>query len=194
MWHQQFNCNVMKLRKYFLCAKKKIMTLFCNFFSSLLVFDALSWQYHNACICIPLFFKKAQHIRVVRQKDGSCVSSTTHMGHGTLVKARRRLTQKRRNCWIILVFFAHKNYSCSFIKCWLNHWCHIMDYFNDVLTTFLVEMSSSWTIKGPFVKQNGSSDVKFSLWNHLEKKLLLWHHEAPLFIRVNHHTFCMSLS
>ncbi len=30
----------------------------------------------------------------------------------------------------------HKNYSRSFIKLPLNHWCH-MNYFNDVLTTFL---------------------------------------------------------
>ncbi len=34
------------------------------------------------------------------------------------------------------VFFALKNYSCRFTKLLLNHWCH-MDYFNDVLTTFL---------------------------------------------------------
>ncbi len=33
-------------------------------------------------------------------------------------------------------FLAHKNNSRSFIKLRLNHWCH-MDYFNDVLTTFL---------------------------------------------------------
>ncbi len=37
---------------------------------------------------------------------------------------------------VIFVFFAHKKYSCSFIKLQLNHWCH-MDYFNDALTTFL---------------------------------------------------------
>uniref|UniRef100_A0A672LB78 Kinesin motor domain-containing protein n=1 Tax=Sinocyclocheilus grahami TaxID=75366 RepID=A0A672LB78_SINGR len=30
----------------------------------------------------------------------------------------------------------------------------------------------------------GSSDVKGSLWNHLDKKVLLWHREAPLFLRV----------
>ncbi len=30
----------------------------------------------------------------------------------------------------------HKKYSRSFIKLRLSHWCH-MDYFNDVLTTFL---------------------------------------------------------
>ncbi len=38
--------------------------------------------------------------------------------------------------------------------------------------------------KEPFVKQNGSSDVKGSLWNNLDKKVLLWHREAPLFLRV----------
>ncbi len=32
--------------------------------------------------------------------------------------------------------FTHKKYYRSFIKLRLNHWCHI-DYFNDVLTTFL---------------------------------------------------------
>ncbi len=37
---------------------------------------------------------------------------------------------------VIFVFFAHKKYSCSFKKLQLNHWCH-MDYFIDVLTTFL---------------------------------------------------------
>ncbi len=37
---------------------------------------------------------------------------------------------------VIFVFFAHKKYSRSFITLRLYHWCH-MDYFNDVLTTFL---------------------------------------------------------
>ncbi len=34
------------------------------------------------------------------------------------------------------------------------------------------------------MKQKGSSDVKGSLLNHLDKKVLLWHREAPLFLRV----------
>ncbi len=34
------------------------------------------------------------------------------------------------------------------------------------------------------MKQKGSSDVKGSLWNHLDKKVLLWHREAPLYLRV----------
>ncbi len=37
---------------------------------------------------------------------------------------------------VILVYFAHKKYTHSFITLLLNHWCH-MDYFNDTLTTFL---------------------------------------------------------
>ncbi len=37
---------------------------------------------------------------------------------------------------ITLVFFAHKKYCRSFIKLQLNYWC-CMDYFIDVLTTFL---------------------------------------------------------
>ncbi len=35
------------------------------------------------------------------------------------------------------------------------------------------------------MKQKGSSDVKGSLWNHLDKKVILWHREAPLFLRVH---------
>ncbi len=38
--------------------------------------------------------------------------------------------------------------------------------------------------KEPFVKQKVSSDVKGSLWNYLDKKVLLWHRKAPLFLRV----------
>ncbi len=44
--------------------------------------------------------------------------------------------KKLLNKVVIFVFFAHKKYSRSFITLWLNHWCH-MDYFNNVLTTFL---------------------------------------------------------
>ncbi len=37
---------------------------------------------------------------------------------------------------VIFVFFAHRSYSRSFITLWLNQWCY-MDYFNNVLNTFL---------------------------------------------------------
>ncbi len=49
-----------------------------------------------------------------------------------------RLTLKRIICWIkaLFLFSLSSKYSRSFIKLQLNHWYH-MDYFNDVLTTFL---------------------------------------------------------
>ncbi len=34
------------------------------------------------------------------------------------------------------------------------------------------------------MKQKGSLDLKGSLWNIYTKKALLWHREAPLFLRV----------
>ncbi len=43
---------------------------------------------------------------------------------------------KLLNKVVIFVFFANKKYSRSFVKLRLNPWCH-MDYFNDVLATFL---------------------------------------------------------
>ncbi len=44
---------------------------------------------------------------------------------------------EEKNCWMkSFFFFVNKRYSRSFLKWRLNHWCH-MDYFNDVLTTFL---------------------------------------------------------
>ncbi len=43
--------------------------------------------------------------------------------------------KKLLNNVVIFVFFAHKKYF-HFIKLRLILWCH-MDYFNDVLTTFL---------------------------------------------------------
>ncbi len=44
--------------------------------------------------------------------------------------------KKWLNKVIILVFYAHKKYYHSFVILRLNHWCH-MDYFNEVLTTFM---------------------------------------------------------
>ncbi len=107
MWHQWFRFNFIKLQEYFLCAKKtKITNSINNFFSSMSVFDAHSWKYHDACVCISLLAK-------------------------TDTKEKKLLIE-----FVVFVFFTHKKYSCSFIKLRLNHWCH-MDYFNDVLTTFL---------------------------------------------------------
>ncbi len=48
MWHQWFNHNFVKLQEYFLCAKKKKITLFNHFFSSVSVSATCLWEYHNA--------------------------------------------------------------------------------------------------------------------------------------------------
>ncbi len=54
-----------------------------------------------------------------------------------LFQTHKKLRKKKLlNKVIILVFFAHKKYSHSFITSLLNHWCH-MNYFNNVITTFL---------------------------------------------------------
>ncbi len=50
--------------------------------------------------------------------------------------SRLRGGEEILNKVIISVFFVHQKYSRSFVKLWLNYWCH-MDYFDDVLTTFL---------------------------------------------------------
>ncbi len=39
--------------------------------------------------------------------------------------------------------------------------------------------------KQPFVNQKDSSDLKGSLWKHLDKTVLIWHHEAPLCLRMH---------
>ncbi len=49
-----------------------------------------------------------------------------------------KMVTRGEECWInyVFVFFVHNKYSRSFVKLWLNHWCH-MDYFTNVLATFL---------------------------------------------------------
>ncbi len=134
MWHQWFNRNFMKLREHFLWTKK---TLFNNFFSSVSVFHAHSWECHDARVCIPLIENKAQCIRILHQNADSCVSSTKHMCRDTLVNAQQRLRREELlNKVIIFVCFVHKKYSRSFMKLRQKHWRH-MDHFNNVLTTFL---------------------------------------------------------
>ncbi len=68
----------------------------------------------------------------------SCISSITCMCCGPLVNGRGYWHRREEllNKVIIFVFFVHKKFSLGFIKLRLNRWCHI-DYFNNVLTTFL---------------------------------------------------------
>ncbi len=72
------------------------------------------------------------------------MSFQTHSSWYSRERALKTDTEEKKllNKVIIFVFFAHKKYSCSFIKLRLNHWCH-MNYFNDDLTNFLgLECSS----------------------------------------------------
>ncbi len=57
--------------------------------------------------------------------------------HFELIYTDKLKVLKRRNCWLSHYFcFLRKLYPRSFVKLRLNPWSH-MDYFNDVLTTFL---------------------------------------------------------
>ncbi len=80
---------------------------------------------------------------------------------GTLVNARRRLTQKRRNCWIrsLFLFSLHaKNYSRSFITLQLNH----MDVTWTILTMSLLPF---WAlnVSVAFLSMEGQKALGFHL-------------------------------
>ncbi len=137
MWHQWFNRNVMKLREYFLSAKKtKITTLrisspSCQ--SSMHVHDSTTthtWAFlrlQTSCSASRFYVRILAPVLAASQACIVVLSWTSdkdwHEGEEILKV-------------VIFVFFAHTKYSCSFLKWRLNHWCH-MDYFNDILTTFL---------------------------------------------------------
>ncbi len=98
---------------------------------------------HVTSVVQPKFRKLCEYFlctksAVARLQAEEC----TRMHHGIVINswlhARWRLTRKRRHCWIKLCLFSlhNKKYSHSLLKLRLNHWCH-MDYFNNVLTTFL---------------------------------------------------------
>ncbi len=109
-------------RILFVCQENKNNDFVLQFFSSSSHPPSL-WRVHN----VPLHVNKAQFY---------INSSSMCIRRGTLYNGGGQ-SRERRNHWIkTFFFFAYKKYSCSFVKLWLNHWCH-MDYFNDVLTNFL---------------------------------------------------------
>ncbi len=143
MWHQGFNRNFTKLRHpsllvhhlYILVRISKAGQKIAN--CSVQIFrhvyeDCFMYSVHL------LLVKKLQCIRVLCQKGGSCVSSTTCMSWCSRERMSKTDTEEKKllNNVFIFVFFTQKKYSCSFRKLWLNHWCH-MDFFNNVFTTFL---------------------------------------------------------
>ncbi len=135
MWHQWFNPNFMKLLEYFLCAKKtKIMTLL-NQFLLLSVFDVYSGQYHrhvlsSACKQNAACVFYIRTLAPVSVAPHTCIMVVSE----TLPSSWTRI--KKLFLEVIFVFFPHTKCSCTFMTFRLNHWCH-MDYFNNVLTTFL---------------------------------------------------------
>ncbi len=109
MWHQWFNRKFTKLREYFSCTKKtKITTLFNNS-SPLAPFRRVSTEH--------------------KQRLLYCVSSSTrircfHSDHSV------------NNVSAFFCFLCAQKIFSYLHKLRMNHWCH-MDYFNDLLATFL---------------------------------------------------------
>ncbi len=132
MWHQWFNRDVMKLRKYFLCAKKaKIMNLFMRVPQRMRMHSYACEQVTvHACFTLECW--------LLRQKHHMYASWYSCEWQRTDAEKKKSF-----NIVVILVFFEHKTYSHSFIKLRLNHWCH-MDYFNNVFITFLGLECGSW--------------------------------------------------
>ncbi len=92
----------------------------------------------NECMRILLFAfrskcKQCIRVRCCWHRTACVVYVCDTLQNGTIGWRRG---DKLLNKVVIFVFFAHKKYSRSFVKWQLNHWCH-MDYFNDVLASFL---------------------------------------------------------
>ncbi len=157
MWHQWFNCNFMKLWEYFVCKENKN-----NFIQQFLLF-CVSWR---------AFTRVPWRMRVVlltqepaswcrTQMRWALFASKVMHTHTSWCRERASTDteEKLLNKVIIFVFFAHKKYYHSFIKLTLNHWCH-MDYFNNVLTTFLgLERGSSFAVYAGSESSRTSSHI-----------------------------------
>ncbi len=100
-------------------------------------FSYLPWrhygEYHDSCAFFDLNVNEAQRIRVLHQQH---YAYTLFLRSDQSMHMSMRRGNKLLNKVVIFVFFAHKKYSRSFVKLWLNHWCH-MDHFSNVLTMFL---------------------------------------------------------
>ncbi len=77
-----------------------------QFLSSMLVFDARSQQYHNACVCIPSDCEQG----VVH----ACQHYHAHASRYCCETEEKKLLNKD------FFFFAHKKYSRSFRKLWFS--------------------------------------------------------------------------
>ncbi len=95
---------------------------------------------------------------------------------GTLERTSKtdKEDDKLLNNVVIFVFFAHKMCSRSFTTLRLNHWSH-MDYFNDVLTTFLgLEHGSCVAVYGESESSPISSNISSFMFRWWSKVLRVW--------------------
>ncbi len=105
---------------------------FCHELLTLMSFQTLKTFVHLRNT-IKIFLMKSESFLILHRQQWNCVVILSW-------KASKTETERKRiNSWIKLLFLfsiCTKKYSHSFIKWRLNHWCH-MDYFTDVLATFL---------------------------------------------------------
>ncbi len=116
MWHQGFNRNFTKI--LFVCNSSPQVTVFRNF-----------GDYPTTYSALFAFSRQRTH--------AECKQRWFNFWDTLQNGGRRWIGEK--SCWInrvIIVFFVYKKYSRCFVKLRLNPWCH-MDYFTDVLATFL---------------------------------------------------------
>ncbi len=143
-----------------MCKQNKQTTI-QQFFSPISFSAAHSWQYHDTCVrCC--WRRTRKHCSLFTSR-GMHTHASWYSPELTLKIDEEE--KKWLNKVIIFVFFAHKKYSRSFIKLRLNHWCH-MDYFNDVLTTFLgLECVSCVAVYGGSGSSRISSKISsFVFW------------------------------
>ncbi len=120
------------------CVKKtKITTSFNNFFSSMSVFATHLLEYYDACVWC--YWRRSQH------SEPGCTAPGLQAENDF---DREDYKQKMILTERMTLQILHKKYSRSFTKWQMNHWCH-MDYFNNVLTTFLgLELVSCVAVYG----------------------------------------------
>ncbi len=128
------------------------------------------------------FWRVSQRMRMLWSERKQCISSVSAASCAYVVYVQIKasvyvvILSKMAPGWrggdellskvIIFVFFAHKKYSRSFEKLWLNHWCN-MDYFNDGLTTFL-DLDRGSTAPPPPSQFGYKSRVKFAFLTSLK--------------------------
>ncbi len=111
----------------------------------------------------------------LRSACARCLLTVTLiMFWGTLQNGGRRLLMEK-NCWInyvIIVFFAHKKYSCSFVKLRLNPWYHMVSLR---ITTFLcVDHGSILTVYGGSESSQILSKIYYFVFQRWTKVLWVW--------------------